>query len=268
MDLSISLKIAEPVDQTALGQFFRWASVLGGKVDVAAVAATPALKGNGAAEPESQPPSGAAVQPDPVEQYRQLGGAMPSEAAAGVREPAGAAAQPGTGRRGRRPRAALTPDVPEGQPAAPAGPALPAAMRPPANAASMGLPPAGSLPATGPTPPAMPRAQPMPADGNGVMMMDDFRAVCIDIERGKPGLPFNTFRRDTWRDGTPKGWSSITIDNVPPADRARCRNLGTGPIRPVIAPKLRYRSRRPTSTAPIGMDARSLRCRIGCGRNL
>jgi len=219
MDLSISLKIAEPVDQTALDQFFRWASVLEGKMAVAAAAATPALKGNGAAEPESQPPSGAAVQPDPVEQYRQLGGAMPSEAAAGVREPAGAAAQPGTGRRGRRPRAALTPDVPEGQPAAPAapaGPAPPAAMRPPANAASMGLP------ATGPTPPAMPRAQPMPADDNGVMTMDDFRAICVDIQTAKPSLPFNTFRLNTWRDGTPKGWSSITIDNVPPADRARC----------------------------------------------
>ena len=53
------------------------------------------------------------------------------------------------------------------------------------------------------------------------MTLEEFRAEVLEVNMTKAGLPTRLLRTPTWADGTPKGWSALSMESVPEADRAR-----------------------------------------------
>jgi len=112
-----------------------------------------------------------------------------------------------------------------------------------ASAAEASPPPPVQAPASAPTPSfaappgvappqpvaAMPPVQPAPPPVNGaVMAMDDFRTALFELQTeaqnaGKQiAIPFNVMRTaGVWPDGSPKSWSTMMADKVPPEERTK-----------------------------------------------
>ena len=150
--------------------------------------------------------------------------------------------EPQARRKQGRPRKAAAAATPV-QPAAPAGfeppPGIvyqppPAAIAPPlAEPLQQAYPPGAYPPGISTPPPpqpavAMPPASSPPAYVNGAeMRLEDFKAEAFNIqtaaaERGlQSAYPFNMARSNTWPDGSPKPFSTMQMDSVPPDQRRK-----------------------------------------------
>jgi hypothetical protein len=141
-------------------------------------------------------------------------------------------------RRGRRPRQTAEAQVQRMEGAAAptvslapvAPPATAGFAAPPAPAAPLFAPPGTGFQVqaplfaapSAPVAAVPPVALPPEAVANGVMSLDDFKARAFEVQteaqaKGKPqAYPFNIMRADTWPNGAPKGFATMSFDQVPP----------------------------------------------------
>ena len=108
--------------------------------------------------------------------------------------------------------------------ASPAFPVMPAGVvnQSPAMPAMPQMPATPSMPAMQPQTPAMPQAATVSgATATGEISTQQLRELCTQVQLTHRTLPFQVMRATSWRDGSVKNWSVMSLDGIPANERQR-----------------------------------------------